>query len=113
MQIGLKICKYHILFPVRKGFWKGFGKTFFLKKGFPEKNPPMFKSKNAYEKNSWMLVIYCWLAYATVYIGRKNLSVCLADMIAEGVTDKVSGGTIGTCFMLCYAIGQFVGNVAK
>ena len=46
----------------------------------------MFKSKNAYEKNSWMLVIYCWLAYATVYIGRKNLSVCLADMIAEGVT---------------------------
>ena len=67
----------------------------------------MFKSKNAYEKNSWMLVIYCWLAYATVYIGRKNLSVCLADMIAEGVTDKVSGGTIGTCFMLCYAIGQF------
>ena len=67
----------------------------------------MFKSKNAYEKNSWMLVIYCWLAYATVYIGRKNLSVCLADMIAEGVTDQVSGGTIGTCFMLCYAIGQF------
>jgi OPA family glycerol-3-phosphate transporter-like MFS transporter len=67
----------------------------------------MFKSKNAYEKNSWMLVVYCWLAYATVYIGRKNLSVCLADMIAEGVTDKVSGGTIGTCFMLCYAIGQF------
>ena len=66
-----------------------------------------FSSKNAYEKNSWMLVVYCWLAYATVYIGRKNLSVCLADMIAEGVTDQVSGGTIGTCFMLCYAIGQF------
>ena len=67
----------------------------------------MFKAKTEYEKNSWMLVIYCWLAYATNYIGRKNLSVCLADMIAEGVTDKVSGGTIGTCFMLCYAIGQF------
>lgn len=68
----------------------------------------MFKSKNAYEKNSWMLVVYCWLAYATNYIGRKNLSVCLADMIADGVTDKVSGGTIGTCFMLFYALGQFV-----
>ncbi len=67
----------------------------------------MFKSKTEFEKNSWMLVIYCWLAYATVYIGRKNLSVCLADMIAEGVTDKVSGGTIGTCFMLFYALGQF------
>ena len=67
----------------------------------------LFNAKNPYEKKAWMLVVYCWLAYATVYIGRKNLSVCLADMIAEGVTDKVSGGTIGTCFMLCYAIGQF------
>ncbi|MGN1345448.1 MAG: MFS transporter [Eubacteriales bacterium] len=65
------------------------------------------KVKTEYEKKSWMLVLYCWLAYATVYIGRKNLSVCLADMIADGVTDKVSGGTIGTCFMVCYAIGQF------
>lgn len=67
----------------------------------------LFNAKTPYEKKAWMLVVYCWLAYATVYIGRKNLSVCLADMIAEGVTDKVSGGTIGTCFMLCYAIGQF------
>jgi len=67
----------------------------------------MFKAKSEFEKNSWLLVIYCWLAYATNYIGRKNLSVCLADMIAEGVTDHGSGGTIGTCFMLCYAIGQF------
>lgn len=67
----------------------------------------MRKTENAYEKNAWRLVAYCWLAYAVNYIGRKNLSVCLADMIADGVTDKVAGGTIGTCFMLCYALGQF------
>jgi len=23
--------------PAQKGFWKGFGETFFLKKGFPKK----------------------------------------------------------------------------
>lgn len=68
----------------------------------------MFNIKNVYEKKSWQLVIYCWLAYMTVYIGRKNLSVCLADMINDGVTDSVSGGVIGTGFMLCYAIGQFI-----
>ncbi len=67
----------------------------------------MFKSKSESDKKSWMLVLYCWLAYTTVYIGRKNLSVCLTDMIAEGVIDNVSGGTVGTCFLLCYAIGQF------
>ncbi len=68
----------------------------------------MYMLKSEYEKKSWMLVLYCWLAYATIYIGRKNVSVCLTEMIANGVIDKVSGGTIGTSFMLLYAIGQFI-----
>jgi len=67
----------------------------------------MFKAKNAYEKKAWFMVACFWFAYTTVYIGRKNLSVCLADMIADGVTDSVAGGMTGTCFMLFYALGQF------
>ncbi len=53
----------------------------------------------------------CWLAYTVVYIGRKNLSVCLPEMIQDGVTDKIMGGAIGTGFLICYAIGQLTGGV--
>jgi len=61
-----------------------------------------------YEKHSWQVVIFCIIAYTTIYIGKKTLSVCLDDMITEGVCDKISGGTIGTCFLACYAIGQLI-----
>lgn len=57
------------------------------------------------------LFILCFLAYTIVYIGRKNLSVCLSDMIADGVLDKVLGGTVGTAFLTCYACGQLLGGV--
>ena len=66
------------------------------------------KMKSEYEKKAWRLVWTCLIAYTTVYIGRKNLSVCLPGMIAAGVTDKAAGGITGTCFMICYAAGQFI-----
>ncbi|MBQ4354744.1 MAG: MFS transporter [Clostridia bacterium] len=66
------------------------------------------KNKTEYEKRAWRLVILCWLAYATVYIGKKTLSVNLSEMIADGVCDNVTGGTIGTAFLACYALGQFI-----
>ncbi len=64
------------------------------------------KSLSSYEKKSWLVVIYCILAYTTVYIGRKNLSVCLPAMIEDGVITKSLGGTLGTCFLIFYATGQ-------
>jgi OPA family glycerol-3-phosphate transporter-like MFS transporter len=57
---------------------------------------------------AYRLVILCWISYTTVYIGKKTLSVCLADMIADGVCDKAAGGVIGTCFLAAYAVGQLV-----
>lgn len=68
----------------------------------------MKKQLSAYEKKSWQLVILCLIAYTTVYIGKKNLNVCLPDMIASGICDKTQGGTIGTCFLALYAAGQFI-----
>lgn len=68
----------------------------------------MKKQLSAYEKKSWQLVILCLIAYTTVYIGKKNLNVCLPDMIANGICDKTQGGTIGTCFLALYAAGQFI-----
>lgn len=61
-----------------------------------------------YEKNSWLVVIYCILAYTTVYVGRKNLSVCLPAMMEDGVITQALGGTVGTCFYIFYACGQLV-----
>jgi len=57
---------------------------------------------------AYRLVILCWISYTTVYIGKKTLSVCLTDMIADGVCDKAMGGVIGTCFLAAYAVGQLV-----
>lgn len=68
----------------------------------------MKKKLSEYEKKSWRLVIICMAAYTTVYVGRKNLSVCLPAMTAEGVLSQSLGGIIGTCFLICYAAGQFV-----
>lgn len=68
----------------------------------------MKKQLTDYEKRAWKMVILFLLAYTTVYIGKKTMSVCLSDMIADGVCDKLTGGTIGTCFLACYAAGQFV-----
>lgn len=58
------------------------------------------------EKKSWLVVLYCILSYTTVYVGRKNLSVCLPAMIEDGVITQSLGGTLGTCFLIFYACGQ-------
>lgn len=61
-----------------------------------------------YEKKSWLLVLCCLAAYTVVYIGRKNFSVCLPNMISDGVLTQSLGGTVGTCFLIFYAAGQFI-----
>ncbi len=63
---------------------------------------------STYEKKAKRLVLLCWLAYTIVYIGKKTLSVNLADMIADGVCNNATGGSIGTAFLACYAIGQWI-----
>ncbi|MBE6541151.1 MAG: MFS transporter [Ruminococcaceae bacterium] len=68
----------------------------------------MKKQLSSYEKKSWQLVILCLIAYTVVYIGKKNINVCLPGMIADGICDNVQGGTIGTCFLALYAAGQFI-----
>lgn len=69
------------------------------------------KLQNAQDREAARLFWLCWLAYAVVYIGRKNLSACLPVMIAQGVTDKLLGGAAGTGFLLFYALGQLSGGV--
>ena len=60
------------------------------------------------EKKSWLVVLFCILAYTSVYVGRKNLSVCLPAMTEDGVISPAFGGTVGTCFLIFYACGQLI-----
>jgi len=63
------------------------------------------------QKEALRLFWLCWLAYTVIYIGRKNLSACLPEMIADGAADKLLGGAVGTGFLICYACGQLAGGV--
>ncbi len=66
----------------------------------------MKKQLTLYEKRSWKLVWLCVASYVAIVIGRKNLSVCLSDMVEDGVISQTLGGGVGTSFLVCYAIGQ-------
>ncbi len=67
-----------------------------------------WKDSTPYERKARFMVLICWLAYATVYIGKKNFNQCLPLMIDDGVCTETMGGTIGACFLACYAAGQFI-----
>ena len=57
------------------------------------------------------LFLYCFLAYACSYIGRKNFSACIPAMIEEGFLLKTVGGYITTAYMLVYGAGQMVSGL--
>ena len=62
-------------------------------------------------KNADLLILLCFTAYTAVYVARKNYSVCMTGMIADGVLDKVTGGTAGSVFLALYAGGQLVNGI--
>lgn len=57
------------------------------------------------------LFLYCFMAYACSYIGRKNFSACLPAMIEEGFLTKTFGGTINSAYMLVYGAGQMLSGI--
>ena len=57
------------------------------------------------------LFLYCFLAYACSYIGRKNFSACLPAMIEGGMLTKTVGGYVTTAYMLCYGAGQMINGI--
>jgi len=69
-------------------------------------------SRNLSQKRGAItIILLCVIAYVSIYIARKNYSVCMTDMIADGILDKVTGGTAGTAFLACYAGGQLFNGV--
>ena len=57
------------------------------------------------------LFLYCFLAYACSYVGRKNFSACIPAMIEEGFLLKSFGGYVTTAYMLVYGTGQIVSGL--
>lgn len=48
----------------------------------------------------------CWVAYASIYLGRLNLSIAAPVMEQEALLNAVQIGLLGSCFFFSYAIGQ-------
>ena len=57
------------------------------------------------------LFLYCFLAYACSYIGRKNFSACIPAMTADGFLSLSFGGTINSAYMLVYGAGQMLNGI--
>lgn len=54
---------------------------------------------------------YCFLAYVCSYIGRKNFSACLPEMIKENFLTEEFGGYISAAYMIVYGVGQLVNGI--
>ncbi len=50
----------------------------------------------------------CWMAYASIYLGRLNLSIAAPIMEQEELINSVQMGTLGSCFFFTYAFGQII-----
>ncbi len=68
----------------------------------------MNSTQKEIDRGGFKIVAVCFIAYMSIYIGRKNFSVCMSEMIADGIINKTFGGSIGTAFLICYAMGQFI-----
>ncbi len=63
-------------------------------------------------KKESIVFILCWIAYASIYFGRINLSVAASDIQSFLGINKAQIGLLGTVFFWIYATGQLInGNL--
>lgn len=58
-----------------------------------------------------LLFFLCWAIYFTSYLGKRNFSAAMAELISTGFLDKTLAGFINTIFFLCYGAGQFINGI--
>lgn len=63
---------------------------------------------NRFTRGQWRIFILCWVAYASAYMCRTNLSIAIPGMTSEFSWSLISVGWLGTAFFWAYAIGQLV-----
>ena len=57
------------------------------------------------------LFLYCFLAYACSYLGRKSFATCVDPMVREGFLTEEFGAFIASLFPLAYGAGQFLNGI--
>lgn len=57
------------------------------------------------------LFLLCWFAYFTCYVGKRNFSAAIPEMIASGILDKPLAGSINTVFFICYGVFQPISGI--
>lgn len=70
--------------------------------------PGSIHKKPAFDRKAGWIYVLIWGAYAVNYICRKNFSVCLSDMILDGVLTDLAAGRMMTAFFAVYGVGQLV-----
>lgn len=83
---------------------------------FKEPAPkPLIKDRHEIEKKykhyQWRLLYSLYLGYVISYIGRKNLSMAMPEMMQCFHVTKVEMGVILSAFTSSYAVGKFVNGV--
>lgn len=58
-----------------------------------------------------LLFFLCWFIYLASYIGRRNFSALMPQMMADGVLSASQAGSINTIFFLTYACGQLINGL--
>jgi len=61
-----------------------------------------------FTKAQWRIFFGCFIAYASAYVARLNLSAALSNMMDSMTLTEVQGGMFQTGFALIYAAGQLV-----
>ncbi len=57
---------------------------------------------------SWVLVLVCWFAYTSSYVGRLSYSANIQNFITDYNITKASAGQVSSAFFFCYGAGQFI-----
>jgi OPA family glycerol-3-phosphate transporter-like MFS transporter len=54
------------------------------------------------------VIVLCWFAYFTAYLGRYNYNACIIEIIAEYSITRTEAGMVSSFFFFPYMIGQAV-----
>ena len=76
----------------------------------PASAGPEWTSKRI-SRSATQLFLYCFLAYACSYLGRKSFGICVNTMSEQGFLTEEFGAFIASLFPLAYGAGQFLNGI--
>lgn len=65
----------------------------------------------ASQSRAWLLILLCWLVYASSYLGKVNYSANITQIMAFYGVSKADAGTVLTFFFFSYGVGQVINGL--